>query len=153
ALNLNIFGKFTYTHETILDLAFKNMRIVEVPLQVRGVREFGKSKVANNLWKYGINALKIIFRTYRDYKPMTFFGTLSLSSFCMAAGLGLFFFLHYFLTGRFSPHLWAGFSSGFLIMMGFVLFTTGLLADMLDRIRKNQDEIIYYEKRRTLNKN
>jgi glycosyltransferase involved in cell wall biosynthesis len=36
ALSLNLLGCFTYTQEVFLNLAFKNMRIVEVPIAVRG---------------------------------------------------------------------------------------------------------------------
>ncbi len=153
ALNLNLFGKFTYTHETFLDLAFKGKRIVEIPVRVKGAREFGESRVASNLWLYGINALKIILRTYRDYKPMRFFGFLSLSFLIIASGLGLFFFAHYLRTGAFSPHLWAGFISGFSFFMAIIFFVTGLLADMLDRIRRNQETLLYLSKKDSINRN
>jgi hypothetical protein len=81
---------------------------------------------------------------------MTFFGALSISTLGTALGLGVFFFAHYFITGSFRPHLWAGFLSGFMVILGLLLSITGLLAGMLDRIRKNQEEIIYYERRKTI---
>lgn len=150
ALQMNLFGKFTYTQETFLDLAFKDIKMVEVPLQIRGVREFGKSRVASNLWRYAVNSSKIIFRTFRDYKPMRFFGGFALSFFLAAAALLAFFIRHRVTTGSFSPHLWAGFTGAGLGMVGLFLFITGLLADMLDRLRKNQEKLLYYERRRTI---
>jgi len=152
ALRMNLFGKFTYTQETFLDLAFKNLRIIEVPVKVRGVREFGKSRVASNLWVYAINTSKIIFRTFRDYKPFKFFSSLALITFILALGLGTFLGIHYLQTGDFKPHLWAGFSAGFLLGISIVLLITGLLADMLDRIRKNQERLLYFEKEKRLKK-
>jgi glycosyltransferase involved in cell wall biosynthesis len=152
-LHLNLLGKFTYTQETFLDLAFKGLKIVEVPLEVRGEREHGKSKVAGNLFKYALNSAKIIFRTFRDYKPLKFFGTIAAFLFMTSVYLGGFFFLHYFQTGKFSGHLWAGFSSGFLLLFSFLFFVTGLLADMFDRIRINQERILYLEKKRNQNTN
>ena len=38
ALRLNLFGQFTYTQETFIDLAAKGVRMAEVPLRVRGER-------------------------------------------------------------------------------------------------------------------
>ena len=150
-LHLNLLGKFTYTQETFLDLAFKGLKIAEVPLKVRGEREHGKSKVAGSILKYGFNAATIIFRTLRDYKPLKFFGTISAMLFMISVCLGTFFFMHYFQTGKFSGHLWAGFSSGFLLLFSFLFFVTGLLADMFDRIRINQERILYLEKKKAQN--
>ena len=66
ALNLHLLGRFTYTQEVFMNLAFKNLRIVEVPVRVRGVREFGESRVAGSVLKYALNTSRIIFRCYRD---------------------------------------------------------------------------------------
>jgi glycosyltransferase involved in cell wall biosynthesis len=150
-LHLNLLGKFTYTQETFLDLAFKGLKIVEVPLKVRGEREHGKSKVASNVLKYAFSSAKIIFRTLRDYKPMRFFGTIAALLFSASVCLGAFFFLHYIQTGKFTGHLWAGFSSGFLLLFSFLFLVTGLLADMFDRIRITQERILYLEKKRIQN--
>jgi glycosyltransferase involved in cell wall biosynthesis len=152
-LRMNLFGKFTYTQETFLDLAFKNMEIVEVPLKVRGEREFGKSRVASNILKYAINTSKIILRAFRDYKPLKFFAFLGTVFLIIGLCLGGFFIYHYMNTGVFSGQLWAGFSSGFSILFSFLFFLTGLLGDMLVRIRNNQERLLYMEKRKIYEKN
>lgn len=51
-LRLNLFGEFTYTQETFMDLAFKNIAIQEVPISIQGERKYGQSKVAKNLFRY-----------------------------------------------------------------------------------------------------
>lgn len=142
-LRMNLFGKFTYTQETFIDLAFKGLRIREIPVRVRGVREHGKSRVASNLFKYSLNSLRIILHSFIDHRPLTVFGALALMLFIFGLGFGVFFLVHYIITGRFSPHIWAGFTSGFFVVMSFVIFVFSLLGDMLSRIRKNQEEIIY----------
>ena len=77
ALQLHLVGRFTYTQEVVLNLAFKGLRIAEVPVRVRGEREFGESRVAGNLWRYALRSAQIIFRAYRDYHPLRFFGGLA----------------------------------------------------------------------------
>jgi glycosyltransferase involved in cell wall biosynthesis len=147
ALRLNLFGAFTYTQETFLDLAFKGFRILEVPLRVRGEREFGQSRVASSVLRYAVNSARIIFRSYRDYRPLQVFG--ALSAWCLLAALvllGIFGF-HYVTTGRFSGQLWAGFTGGAFGFLGVVFMLVGIVADMLDRIRLHQERILYYQKR------
>ena len=56
AYRTTLFERFTYTQECFIDLFSKGMRIHEVPLRVRGVREHGKSRIASNLWKYATTA-------------------------------------------------------------------------------------------------
>src|SRR3954467_12561409 len=90
AYRLTLFGRFTYTQETFIDLFSKGLRMVEVPLKVRGVREHGKSRVASNLWKYATNSLPIILRAMRDIQPLKFFG-----------GIAALLFIPGFLTGAF----------------------------------------------------
>ncbi len=150
-LRLNLFGDFTYTQETFLDLSMKQILIKEVPIKlVCGTRQFGKSRVASNLWRYAINTSKIIFRAFRDYKPMIVFGSigaiLSLFSFFGFA----FIAIRYGLTGHFSPYKWVAMTSGFLAAIGLLVFVTSLIADMLARIRLNQERILYMLKKQSI---
>jgi glycosyltransferase involved in cell wall biosynthesis len=145
---LNLFGEFTYTQETFIDLAFKKMAIMEIPVVVRGTREHGKSKVASNLFRYGFQTLKIIIRTFRDYKPFRLFGYLSLFSFIIGLAFAIFLGIHYLQEGQFTPHKWAGFTSGFFFVMTLLFLLIGFVMDMFARMRQNQEEILYELKRR-----
>ncbi|HEV8573084.1 MAG TPA: glycosyltransferase family 2 protein, partial [Dehalococcoidia bacterium] len=100
---LTLFGNFTYTQETFIDLVSKGLRIAEVPLPVRGEREFGKSRVASNIFKYGCNSLAIILRTVRDTNPLKFFGGIGLCVGLLGAGLAAFIAGWWLRYGRTSP--------------------------------------------------
>lgn len=147
-LHLNLFGKFTYTQESLLDLAYKGIRVVEVPLKVRGEREFGESRVAKHVVSYGYKSFKIILRTIRDYKPLRFFGYMGIILFSIGIIIGFFFLAYWLRTGATSPYKSLAFISAFLIALGFVIFLLALVADMLDRLRMNQEKLLYYEKKR-----
>ena len=73
-LRLNLFGKFTYTQETIMDMAIKGLMVVEFPIDIKYFKNGRVSRVASNVLSYAIKTLKIILRSLRDYKPMFFFG-------------------------------------------------------------------------------
>ncbi len=145
-LKLNLHGAFTYTQETFLDFAVKRMEIKEVPIEVVYFAE-RKSRVAGSIVKYAVNTAKIIFRGYRDYFPLRFFWGISALFAIPAALLALVFFVHYLVTNTFSGYLFAGFGSAFMFFMATVFFVLGIVTDMLDRIRTNQERILYLLKK------
>jgi glycosyltransferase involved in cell wall biosynthesis len=148
-LHLNLLGKFTYTHEVLLDLCFKGLRIVEVPIRVRGEREYGTSRVAGSLLRYAISTLRILVGAYRDYNPLRFFGSLAVALAGPALLLELFFFGHYLATGTFSPHLWAGFTGAGLGTLSILMLFMGMIGDMLNRHRVYLEELLYEQRRRS----
>jgi glycosyltransferase involved in cell wall biosynthesis len=148
-LNLNLHGAFTYTQETFLDFAVKNLQIKEVPIKVKYFKD-RKSRVASSIWRYAVNTATIIFRGYRDYFPLRFFVGLSLFFAFPAVLLGGLFFGNYYLTGKFSGYLFAGFGSAFLVGMATIFLVLGIVTDMLDRIRANQERILYFLKKNSI---
>ena len=148
ALRLTLFGKFTYTQETFIDLSFKNIRMAEMPLRVRGERQHGRSRVANNLWRYGTKSATIIFRAARDYQPIYFFGIPGIITLLFGVLAGLFLLVHFLQTGQTYPFRSLVQISGILIIIGFLLFFISLLADMQHRTRVLIDENLYYARKR-----
>jgi glycosyltransferase involved in cell wall biosynthesis len=136
-------GQFTYTQETFMILAFKGIRILEIPIEVRGMREHGQSKVAANLWVYGVRTANIIFNCFRDYRPELFFNIIALIAFIISLALGSFFLGHRLVTGSFSPHIWSGFVAAFFFGIGLVVLIVGQLASMINRVRSLQEEQLY----------
>jgi len=143
ALRATLLGGHTYTHEVILDLAFRGLRIIEIPIKVIGVRKVGKSKVAGNLWEYGWNSLIIILRAFRDYRPMHVFGGISLVFLILALFCGSFVLSHYFATGGFSPYIFVAFLGGGFGFISLICYITALLAGMINRLRILQDEQLF----------
>jgi hypothetical protein len=125
------------------------MRIAEVPIQVRGEREYGDSRVASNLWRYGLRTAQIIFRCYRDYHPLRFFGGIAVALMLPAIGLGGFLVLHYFWAGAFSPYKWTGFAAAALLGLSLVMLLMGVIGDMLNRHRIYLEELLYHERTRS----
>lgn len=145
-LQLNLHGRFTYTHEVFLDLSRKQLRILEVPIRVQYFPD-RRSRVASSLPRYAAKTLSTIIRFYRDYNPIPFFWTISAVCAVVAAGLGALLMNHYLQFGYFTGHIWAGFVGGFFALLSLVFFVVGLVADLLDRIRDNQERILYLLKR------
>ena len=153
ALRLNLFGAFTYTQETFLDLARKNAKIVEVPLPVRGEREFGKSRVASSISRYALRAGSILLFSLRDTRPLAFFGTIGLLVLFLGSGAGAFLFAHWLSTGHTTPYQSLVTLSALLLILGFLLIVLALVADMLGRLRQNQEELLFLLKRESYRRN
>ncbi len=142
-LRISLFGTVTYTQECFLHLIFKNLAIVEIPVKVRGTREFGSSRVAPSLFRYGTRSLQIMLRAFISYSPFALLFALT----CVFLLLGLGFLsslaVHYVRTSAFSPHIWAGFVGGSFVFLAMSTFVSGLLGDILVRILLNQRHILY----------
>ena len=146
-LRMNLFGSFTYTQETFLDLIFKDLEIVELPVRVEGVRRFGSSRIASSIPRYAFRSLQIMMRAFISYRPFSFFAILA--GLFLAIGFSLLGFLlaYYLQSGGFSPHIWAGFVGGSFCFLGTSTLIIALVGDMLVRQRLNQEEVLYFLKR------
>ena len=143
ALRLNLYGQFTYTQESFIDLAAKGVRMTEVPLRVRGEREFGTSRVAGNLWRYACHSASILLRAARDSRPLTVFGSIGLGVFLLGVLCGLFVFGWWVATGATRPFQSVLIGSAAFLLLGFLLIVLALIADMLGRMRRTQEQILY----------
>ena len=144
-LVLTVHHPFTYTHETFLDLASKKIPFAEVPLRVRGVREHGQSKMASSVLRYGMRTSGILLRTYRDHRPLAACAWIGLP--LVIAGLALFgLSLQSFLAGGVWLK-WAAFSAAAFFAVALALLFVGFLADILTRLRLNQEEMLFWLRR------
>jgi glycosyltransferase involved in cell wall biosynthesis len=144
-LRLTVYASFTYTHETFLDLAAKKVPIVEVPLVVRGQREFGKSKVASSVVRYGARTAKIMLLTYRDQAPLRLCAWLALPM--VLVGLSLLGWSTWTLHATGYWLKWAAFAGGAAIGCAILTVFFGFMADIATRLRRNQEEILYWLRR------
>ena len=150
ALNLTLFSRYTYTQEVFIDLVKKKFRIIEIPCQVIGERK-GKSRVVKNVLSYGLKVMLIIIRSTRDYEPLKFFGVPGI--FLLSLGLfsNLILFARWIFINKVDPFLIVVYANIFLIIVGVLFVILGLIADMLDRNRQLQEEILYKLKKKEIN--
>ncbi|MBC7976702.1 MAG: glycosyltransferase family 2 protein, partial [Myxococcales bacterium] len=144
-LRLTVYHSFTYTHETFLDLAAKKVPIVEVPLVVRGTREFGKSKIASSVLRYGARTAKIMLLTYRDQAPLRLCAWMALPLVLIGVLLLVGSFLAFQHTGSWLK--WAAFAGGAALGLAVLTLFFGFMADIATRLRRNQEEILYWLRR------
>ncbi|MCL4843119.1 MAG: glycosyltransferase family 2 protein [Bryobacteraceae bacterium] len=130
--DINLYGEL---HRFIPALAsFYGARIAEVPIQnpprIGGASHYGIGRTFNVL--FDILTIRFLLRYFT--RPMHFFGRLGLG--CFATGSALLAFLlvkkilGYEIIMEHGPMLAAG---GILLLLGVIMFTTGLLGEMMMR--------------------
>lgn len=148
AYRLAQFGRWTYTEECIVYLTSRGLRLMEMPLRVRGEREFGTSRVAGNIFRFGSHLAHILLRALRDGRPLRFFGSIAAAT--LLPGVLLLGFVAAWWLGRgtttpFSQLLTVG---GGIVTIGVFLAALALLADMVSRHRLIHEELLYLARRR-----
>jgi len=146
-LRLNVFEKFTYTHESILSLVYQGLRVTELPVGIRYYAD-RKSRVAGSISNYASKTSKIILRVLLDYRPLRVFGTLGTIFFIIGLAFEVFLFVFYLINGSFTPYKSAGFIGLGFIIFGMLIFLIALIAEMINRLRQNQDRLMIELKRR-----
>lgn len=149
ALNLTLFGKYTYTQEVFIDLIKKNFRIKEIACVVKGERK-GRSRLVKGIISYGLKALLIIIRSIRDYEPLKFFGLTGFVLFSLGVLSSLVLFIRFLVVSKYDPYMSIVYLNIFLVVIGFLFIILGLIADMLDRNRQLQEEILYKIKKQEI---
>lgn len=149
ALRTNLFAKFTYTQEVLMDLSQKGMQIEEVACKVKGERN-GQSRIVSHWYSYGIRALIIVIRSLRDYKPLQFFGSIGTIFFLIGAINAFILWTRLMLIHKINPFMWMVYADVILIVLGFLLIILALIADLVDRQKKIQEEILYKIKKKEI---
>ncbi len=127
AKKVQITSTFTYTQEQIIRTSKNKFRIKEVPVYF--AKRGGKSRLMKGPFDYAIKAWINIFRIYRDYEPLKFFGLFG----GMFAGVGSFiilWLLYLFFTTGTIGHLPSLLLAILLITVGVQILLFGFLADM-----------------------
>lgn len=141
ALRLNLFGKYTYVQETLIQASHKDLQIEQVPVEFR--RRDGKSRLIHGLFSYAIRAGAIIFNTYRDYHPLKFFSYIGGFFILIGLGFGARVLVHFSQTGGISPYVPSTILASLLIIIGLGVIALGILTHTLNSQRRLNEEILY----------
>ncbi|MCD4831891.1 MAG: glycosyltransferase family 2 protein [Anaerohalosphaeraceae bacterium] len=133
ASQLQVFNRYTYTLETIIQAGAMDMRIASVPIDVNDkTRESRLFKsIPGYIWRSGC----VIIRSYVIYKPfMTF-----LYPSIITGLLGLIpclRFLYFYFTQGTSGHIQSLLFGVVLLMISFNLFSLGIIGHIIGSNRK-----------------
>ena len=144
AMRINVVNDYTYTLETIVQAGREKLAITSVPIRTN--EELRPSRLFKSIWGYVKKSMVTILRAYMMYKPLQFF------TFCTipTASVGLAFIARYLLyaaSGASSGRIQSLVLAGTLLMIGFLTFMIGLVADMIAGNRKILEDTQYRVRR------
>ena len=140
AMRINVINDYTYTLETIVQAGRNRMAITSVP--VRTNPELRKSRLFHSMASYIKKSMLTILRALMMYKPLYCF------SIPVLIGLGIGIrFLVYYAHGYGTGHTQSLILACTLIIIGFVTFVIGMLADVISANRKILEDVQYHLKK------
>lgn len=141
AMHINVVNDYTYTLETIVQAGRERMAITSVPVHTNG--ELRPSRLMQSTWDYIKKSILTILRAYMMYKPLKSFTYLATLPTAIGLAIG-FRFLYFMTVGCSGGHVQSLILGCTLIIMGFLTFTIGLVADVIASNRKLLQDTQYH---------
>ena len=126
---LPITNDFTYTQEQLIRAAKSKMKIKSISIDTNKTR---KSRLFKNPFNYAIRAWINIFKVYRDYAPIKFFGIIGSLFLAIGILLGVWVLINIITIGH-AGGIPRVILSALFIMTGIQVFLFGFLADMIKK--------------------
>lgn len=128
ALKLNIISPYSYTIEMVIQAGKKNMAITHVPISINPKTR--ESRLFKSIPSFVGRQLSSMIRMYAMYEPLRVFFYIGLTISIIGA-LPIVRFLYFYFTGDGGGHLQSLVLGGVLLIIGFVTFMIGLVADLI----------------------
>ncbi len=122
----------------------KNLLLKEIPIEYRDRPKGSISKL--NTFKDGYKVLKTIMRLFKEYKPMLFFGIISILFLLISLLFGIPVFIEYFKTGL-VPRFPTLIFSGFMLMISILMLVCGIILEVVVKKHRQLFELILIERK------
>ena len=141
AMRLNVTNEYTYTLETIVQAGRNKIAQTSVPIRTNG--ELRPSRLFNSMMGYVKKSMVTILRAYMMYSPLKTFSIISLIPLVLGLAIDIRYLI-FVIIGQDGGHIQSLILGSTLIMVGFMTFVIGLLADLIAKNRKLLEDIQYH---------
>ena len=138
AIRLNVFSKYSYTLETVIQAGQKNIAIASVPIRTNP--PLRSSRLMKSTASYVVNSIWTVLRIFMSYSPLRFFFALSTVPIAAGSILSVRWLVLYF-GGTTRAHVPSLVAAAVCLLAGFQLIIVGLVADLLSVNRKLLEDI------------
>jgi glycosyltransferase involved in cell wall biosynthesis len=139
ATRINTLTEFSYTFENIIQMGYQKLKVVSVPVAVNfKTRE---SRLFKNISVFLVQQFKTVLRTYATYKALKVFFLMGFIV-LIPGFLGFLRFLYLYFAGGGKGHIQSLLFSTTLIIIAFLLFMIGLVADLISQNRKLIEKLL-----------
>jgi glycosyltransferase involved in cell wall biosynthesis len=145
AMRVQVFGRYTYTMETIIQAGWNGVTVASVPIAVNPKTR--ESRLVKSVPRYIVRSASTIVRSFALYKPFRFFFAIGAVPFFIGLGLLIRWLLLYAFEDDYTsrvPSLLAGIG---MILLAVQLWSLAFLADLQSSNRRMLAELRLRSKR------
>jgi len=140
ALETLVLSNYSYTLETLIQAGAKRVRVSFVPIQTNPPER--PSRLFQSIRDYLVNSSVTILRSFAMYRALRIFTAISVVMLLAGTIIGGRF-VYFYLQGRGSGMVQSLILTAILLIVGFITFLIGLIADLVSFNRKILEEILY----------
>jgi glycosyltransferase involved in cell wall biosynthesis len=145
AMRVQVFGRYTYTMETIIQAGWNGVTVGSVPIAVNPKTR--ESRLVKSVPRYIMRSASTIVRSFALYKPFRFFLAIGAVPFTLGLLLLVRWLLLYAFEADYTsrvPSLLAGIG---LMLLAFQVWSVAFLADLMSSNRRVLSELRLRSKR------
>jgi glycosyltransferase involved in cell wall biosynthesis len=149
ALRLQVFGKFSYTMETLMQAKSEGLVVASVPIRVNPKTR--ESRLARSMLQYLRRSTETIVRSYALYYPFRFFFRVGMVPFVLGLGLLVRWgILHWFVDDQYRSRIPSLVVAAVLIIVAVQIWVVAFLADLQAAARRLLAEARVRDRRHAL---
>jgi len=144
ALETMVLSNYSYTLETLIQAGAKRVRVAFVPVETNPPER--PSRLISSVRHYLVNSGVTIMRSFAMYRALRIFTTISAVMLLAGTVIGVRFLIAFF-RGMGSGMVQSLILAAVLLIVGFITFLIGLIADLVSFNRKILEEVLYRVRR------
>ena len=148
ALRLQVFGKFSYTMETLMQAKAEGLAVTSVPIRVNP--QTRPSRLSKNMGQYLRRSGQTIVRSFALYYPFRFFFRVGMIPFVLGVALLVRWSLYWLFADEYRSRLPSLVVGGVLIIVAVQIWVVAFLADLQAASRRLLAEARVRDRRRDL---
>lgn len=142
ATRLSCSTDFDHTVDHVIQAGRKKIITVSVPIRTN--EKLRESRLFTSIWVFISHSIGIMVRVYSSYRAMKIFATAGMLSFAFGVALGLrFVYIFMFEQATRDQHVQSLILAAILMLAGFQMILTGIVADLINSSRGVMEDISY----------
>jgi glycosyltransferase involved in cell wall biosynthesis len=149
ALETIVLSNYSYTLETLIQAGTNKTRVSFIPIETNPPER--PSRLFRSIRNYLLNSSVTIMRAFTMYRSLRIFTMISVFLVLIGAAIGIRFLVYYF-QGQGSGMVQSLILAAVFLIVGFVTFLIGLIADLVSFNRKILEEVLFRLRRQDAEK-
>ncbi len=141
ATRLAMSTDFDHTVDHVIQAGRKHIPTVSVPIRTN--EKLRESRLFSNVFEFISRSLQIAVRVYSSYGAMAIFSALGLATMSFGVAIGFRFLYYFFFTATAHLHVQSLILAAILMLAGFQMILTGIVADLISSSRGILEDVSY----------